>query len=198
LASGGASSKQKGTSFERDTCKRLSLWVTKGERDDVFWRSAVSGGRATTARRYGRHVEVSGDITAVAPQGHKLTDFVHIECKHLASLDLDGFLLKHKGALVRAINQCWQQAQHAYKTPMLIARQNLYPTIVVTPIGITQCARFVMHSKQYPDPDKIFNGFELALFDDMLATRYRIPRLWLLTNGKWQSVLGRKSPDNDT
>jgi len=41
--------KAKGASFERDICRRLSLWVSAGKQEDVFWRSAMSGGRSTVA-----------------------------------------------------------------------------------------------------------------------------------------------------
>ena len=43
--------KEKGSSFERLVCKRMSMWLSKGERDDLFWRSAMSGGRATVQLR---------------------------------------------------------------------------------------------------------------------------------------------------
>jgi len=38
----------KGSSFEREICTILSKWWTNNERDDVFWRTAGSGARATT------------------------------------------------------------------------------------------------------------------------------------------------------
>ena len=40
----------KGSEFEREMCKCLSLWWTDSKRDDVFWRSAQSGGRAPRGR----------------------------------------------------------------------------------------------------------------------------------------------------
>lgn len=58
----------KGGPFEREICKTLSLWWTKQERDDVFWRSSQSGGRATMRARkgkgtFGHH----GDIASTDP-----------------------------------------------------------------------------------------------------------------------------------
>jgi len=38
---------QKGPNFERSFCKNLSLWVTSGKDENIFWRSVGSGGRAT-------------------------------------------------------------------------------------------------------------------------------------------------------
>jgi hypothetical protein len=68
-------SKAKGSSFERDICKRLSLWVSDGEEQDCFWRSAMSGGRSTVANRRGVKLNrQAGDITSTSPEGHALTD----------------------------------------------------------------------------------------------------------------------------
>lgn len=72
----------KGSAFERDLCRRLSLWWTGGERDDVFWRTAGSGGRATNRRRRGRSTANSeGDICALDPVGADLLRVFAIECK---------------------------------------------------------------------------------------------------------------------
>lgn len=70
----------KGSDFEREQCKRFSLWWTHGKRDDVFWRSHASGARATqrgTKRTAGQY----GDITASDPVGNPLIDMVTIEIK---------------------------------------------------------------------------------------------------------------------
>src|SRR4051794_4734956 len=99
--------KGKGSSYERYVCKVLSLWITNGEREDVFWRSAMSGGRATVQHRRGVSVRQSGDICAVAPEGHVLTDTLYIECKHVKKLGLDSFLIKGTGPLANF----WDKAQ---------------------------------------------------------------------------------------
>ncbi|MBM3120244.1 MAG: hypothetical protein FJ006_12010, partial [Chloroflexi bacterium] len=58
----------KGASFERDISRQLSLWWTHGERDDVFWRSSMSGGRATVRAKKGQKTAYqNGDITATDP-----------------------------------------------------------------------------------------------------------------------------------
>lgn len=72
----------KGSNYEREICKRLSLWWTGGRRDDVFWRSAQSGGRATVRSRKGQQtVNSHGDAAAVDPDGAPLTDLFVIEIK---------------------------------------------------------------------------------------------------------------------
>jgi len=72
----------KGADFERLVCKQLSLWWTDDERDDVFWRSQTSGGRATMRRRRGRSTFGQyGDVAATDPIGQPLLQVVTIELK---------------------------------------------------------------------------------------------------------------------
>lgn len=120
--------KAKGSAFERKICKALSLWVTDGRRQDVFWRSAMSGGRATVR---GLDVRQAGDVCAVAPEGHEFCQYWYVECKHLKSLDFH-CLLKGTGALLKHFATAAKQALKRGQTPMLIARQNGTPTVVVT------------------------------------------------------------------
>lgn len=86
----------KGSDFEREICKKLSLWWTQGDnpRDDVFWRTSQSGGRATFRRQkgkdtYGHH----GDITAVDPIGAPLLKVFSMELKRGSSIGCAGDLI---------------------------------------------------------------------------------------------------------
>jgi hypothetical protein len=121
-------SKAKGGEFERNVCKALSRWVTAGLREDVFWRSAMSGGRATVKRG---HVRQAGDICAVAPEGHSLTDVFYIECKHLRDISLDG-LIKGNGNLLAIWSRTCKEAAFYERYPTLIFRQNHWPTMFCT------------------------------------------------------------------
>lgn len=132
---GRAASKQKGSAFERTVCTQLSRWITKGKRSDCFWRSAMSGGRATVAHKKGRDVRQAGDITAVAEEGHRLTNLVYIECKHYAQLQLDSFILTNRGNLAEFWRRTCNEAAKRGKEPWLIARQNHKPTILITPFA---------------------------------------------------------------
>ncbi len=72
----------KGSNFERDICKTLSLWWTDGKRTDVFWRTAGSGARATQRSKqnqstFGQY----GDVQATDPIGQPLIDLCTIELK---------------------------------------------------------------------------------------------------------------------
>lgn len=126
--------KAKGSAFEREICKKLSLWITNGQKDDCFWRSAISGGRATVAKRKGKVVRQDGDICTVSPEGHVLTDVWFLECKHVRKLDLEQFLIQGHGLLATFWKKAVKQA--GAKNPIIIAKQNRWPILVITNIGL--------------------------------------------------------------
>ena len=125
----GSGSKQKGGGFERAVCKHLSLWMSRGVHDDWFWRSAMSGGRATVQRAKGKRNQTqTGDVSAIHPQGARLTDKFVIECKSVKDLALHGLFVKPSyGALVNYWIKLCEDCTTCGKRPMLIARQNFFP-----------------------------------------------------------------------
>jgi len=77
---------RKGSSFEREICKKLSEWwsdaVEGTPRDDLFWRASQSGGRATQRAKSGKRTAGSyGDIAAVDPVGAPLLKVFTLELK---------------------------------------------------------------------------------------------------------------------
>jgi hypothetical protein len=73
---------RKGPQYERDICRLLSEWWTKGERDDIFWRSAGSGARHTARRKKGKSTTNSGaDVTFLDHIGRPLIETLTIEIK---------------------------------------------------------------------------------------------------------------------
>lgn len=72
----------KGGAYEREVCKLLSLWWSRGKADDLFWRSSNSGGRATVRAKKGKRTAGhAGDITATSPAGRKLIERITFEVK---------------------------------------------------------------------------------------------------------------------
>lgn len=120
---------QKGSQFEREICVKMSEWVTAGRKKDVFWRTAMSGGRATVFKKKGSLFRQSGDLCAVAPEGHALTDKYYFELKHYANVDFASFFVKGKGQLT----QFWHKAQYEADgyglIPILIVKQNRMPIL---------------------------------------------------------------------
>lgn len=124
--------KEKGSAFERDVCVRLSLWVSRGEERDLFWRSAMSGGRASRGIKRGEKLRrQAGDICAVAPEGHGLTNTWYIELKHYAKLDIAQFFLTGTGRLAKFWRETEKAALVFNRHPMLIARQNHTITLLI-------------------------------------------------------------------
>lgn len=73
----------KGGNWERTFSKFLSLWWSNGKRDDVFWRSQTSGGRATQRKKSGQDTFGQyGDIAAVHPKGRPLLEVICFELKN--------------------------------------------------------------------------------------------------------------------
>ena len=122
--------KQKGSQFEREICVKLSKWVTNGEREDVFWRSAMSGGRATVGHKRGKqHSTQVGDISCIHPSGHRLSEAFAIECKFYADLNYQSLIIG-KGKLLQFWAEIRKQAKRYEKEPFLVAKQNRFPTVV--------------------------------------------------------------------
>lgn len=131
--------KQKGAGFEREVCVLLSKWVTNGKQEDVFWRSAMSGGRATIGHRKGKiHSAQVGDISAIHPAGHHFIETFAPECKFYADLNWAG-LLTGKGKLLDFWAEIKKQAKNHRKHPFLVARQNrMRPNVCIDNLGLLE------------------------------------------------------------
>jgi hypothetical protein len=72
----------KGPQFEREMAGALSRWWTAGERDDLAWRTAGSGARATTRAKKGKTTaNAAGDLAATDAAIQPLFDVFAFELK---------------------------------------------------------------------------------------------------------------------
>jgi hypothetical protein len=127
--------KQKGAAYEREICRELSLWVSNGIQEDAFWRSAMSGGRATVAQRKGKRLAAqAGDISCVHPIGHAFANKFFVEIKFYKDLQFEG-LVTETGNLINFWKEAKIQAKKYGKYPMLIAKQNRVPAMVCLGLG---------------------------------------------------------------
>ncbi|HET9285666.1 MAG TPA: hypothetical protein VFR24_27250 [Candidatus Angelobacter sp.] len=125
-------SKQKGGEFERTICKRLSLWISRGQREDLLWRAAMSGGRATVAAKKGQMLTAqAGDISCIHPMGEPFIRRFYCECKFYNNLQYSSLLLA-KGNLANFWNTTKVEAYKYEKLPFMIAKQNRLPTTICT------------------------------------------------------------------
>ncbi len=139
-----AKGKGKGSQFERELCTRLSYWWTRNQRDDVFWRSTISGGRATARGRVGKSTYGQyGDVQAVDPIGEPLLKVVTIEAKcgyrGVAFSDL-----LDAGERMKPIWLDWlKQVQEAWQKAgsfswLLVVKRDRRAVLVVFPSGLYQ------------------------------------------------------------
>jgi len=169
--------KIKGGRFERSICVKLSLWVSHGERKDLYWRSAMSGGRATVAKRKGDNLKShAGDIIATAPEGHVLTDMFYFELKHHKNLQIDSFLIKDTGTLAKFWRDTIQYAKQYGKSPVLIAKQNNMPALVIVNPGMWGMFQHPILMRYIKGKNAPVMTSEVHLLSDILATAFQDPR----------------------
>lgn len=130
-------SKQKGATYERDICKKLSVWASGGFREDLFWRSAMSGGRSTIQFKKGKlNRSQSGDISSIDRLGSEFIEKFCIECKHYQNLDLIPGIVHNRGALHGFWRKLCKDAIAIDKLPILLAKQNRLPSLLlISPAG---------------------------------------------------------------
>lgn len=142
--------KQKGSQFERDISKKLSLWLTDGKRNDVLWRSEISGGRFTFSAAKGKAVGSVGDIKATDPTGFEFADKFVVECKAWRDLHFLAFLFGYE-ELYKAMVKVKKQAESINKSWWLIAKQNHVPILLFMPSS-------VKFSCEIPNHHLLFSG----------------------------------------
>jgi len=100
----------KGSQFERDICRELSLWWSDGERDDIFWRTSGSGARATTRRRQEKKTAYeAGDVGFRCPTGKLFVDYFLLELKRGYSAGISVLDLIDKGTGKKPLLLQWQE-----------------------------------------------------------------------------------------
>ncbi|HWY34910.1 MAG TPA: hypothetical protein VNX68_09700 [Nitrosopumilaceae archaeon] len=147
--------KAKGSQFERDVCKKLSLWISDGKNENLLWRSAMSGGRSTVMNKSGKtNKEQAGDISATGREGHDLIDKFYIECKNYKDLGIDRFLINESCKLGKFWNEACKAAYKNEKQPMLIVKQNFFPELAII---WKSAIKYLLFTKRFPHTE-IFSG----------------------------------------
>lgn len=107
----------KGSAFEREICRALTDWWTRDPESDVlFWRTAMSGGRATVRRKKGKKTTKShcGDIGALTDEGKPLTDLITFELKRgYRSANLHDLLDRTENSAIQTYEGWINQAKAA-------------------------------------------------------------------------------------
>lgn len=125
-------SKQKGNSFERLISKELSQWYSNGTSDDIFYRTAGSGSRATVRKKKGMNTENGdGDISFLHPSGKHLTDVFHFELKNYKDICLYS-LLEGKGLIIKWWTELTEKTKNSEKIGILIVKSNNKPILWIS------------------------------------------------------------------
>jgi hypothetical protein len=174
----------KGAGFERLLCRTLSLWLSEGEHRDLFSRNVLSGGRFTLAAKQNRARGMPGDVMPADPAAFAFASVFMVEAKHWRSLGLDQFILRPtaKCPLLAAWNHAVADAKSVGLVPLLIAKQNNMPTLVMsytTVITMAAGSKVIVHYFRNGE----LGGMTLDDFcnnnPDILLTR--VKRMFLLT-----------------
>ena len=123
--------KQKGSAFEREIAKKLSEWLSNGERDDLLWRSSMSGGRATIGLKLGKQRKAqAGDLSPIDAAAQNFTDTFSIECKSYKSINFNDLIYGTQSGIAamwkKAEKEAWQHEKHIF----FVIKQNYKPTLV--------------------------------------------------------------------
>lgn len=115
----------KGSKFEREIAKRLSIWITGNpETEPLIWRNAGSGSVHTIGikKRGIAQKNMAGDLIAIDPRANFLLDKISIECKNgYKSASIFSLFKDSKSDILKKFwEQACRDAFEAEKIPWLI------------------------------------------------------------------------------
>ena len=133
---------KKGAAYERMIAVMFSLWISEGTREDLLWRTAMSGGRATVKRQRGRKADAqAGDLGSIDPMADWFTSTFLLELKRYHSFDwhrdvADPTSATSQKATKRPLEiflHTVQEAKVAGRVaPMVILRGDRCPDLIMT------------------------------------------------------------------
>jgi hypothetical protein len=171
---GGGSGK--GGEFEREFSKLFSDYLTGGARNDVFWRSSQSGGRATTRAKTGLKTAGSyGDITCLDASFAFITRVLCFELKRgyntVGVLDLlDG--KKAEPEIIAFWKQCSRDAElGGIMFPFVVLRRDFRNAVIIIPRKLHNLFSRKVGSRKYNRIDIDYDALRITVIklDDFLS-----------------------------
>ncbi len=165
MASPGYGGK-KGAAYERTIAVMFSLWISEGTREDLLWRTAMSGGRATVKRSRGKKAEAqAGDLGSIDPMADWFTSTFLMELKRYHSFEWHRDVAEPTSATSQKATKrpleiflhTMEEAKLAGRyAPMVILRGDRCPDLVMTTgkgykklcpkgVNLPKCAIFPHH-----------------------------------------------------
>ena len=171
-----ANGKAKGSGFEREVSKKLSLWWSEGTDDSLFWRTQNSGGRFTVRKKVGLQTDGQiGDIASTSPLSKPFTDTFVVELKSYKNINLWSIITGAKGTLVDWWDKLSNEAYEDHKIPLLIVKENFKPILLFSNVLLDDRIKEVYDVGFSPFTSKLslhfdhFNGVvEMFMFEDFL------------------------------
>ena len=129
-----ANGKLKGGGYEREISKKLSLWISENNSEDLFWRTQGSGGRHTIRRKKNRTLDgQAGDISSMSiGVSEEFLKYFCVEIKFYKDINIWGIVTKSKSGLLEFWDQAYDQALSVNKIPILIVKQNYKPPLLIS------------------------------------------------------------------
>ncbi len=164
-----ARGKNKGSAWERLLAKRLSLWWTAEDlspRDNVFWRTSNSGGRATVRSKSGLVANRQcGDLCAIDPIGEPLLKVISWELKKgYGRCTIHDLLDKPENAKDQMLEQWIAQASSdqirsgARYWCIVHQRDRREPLIITTQAFIVALDKYIGFPSGWPRPAATLDG----------------------------------------
>lgn len=128
-------SKPKGNAAELDRGKELSLWLSHGERSDLFVRNVTSGAAFTVAAKKGKFSGIPGDLMASDDdvRSNRFLRNFSVEVKHWKNLYLELALWNPKEELYKQLFKFIDQCKAFDRYYLFIAKQNYKKTLLFYP-----------------------------------------------------------------
>ena len=121
----GKQEKAKGSRFERQFCRSLSLAWSEGRDDSVFWRRA-------TFKQKGRTFQFCGDIVQINTADYPRC-YCTFELKTRKDYRIEDFLTGTSSRIVSWWRQTISETP-VNSIPVLVAHRSHGPTLVITPL----------------------------------------------------------------
>jgi len=118
-------SKEKGSSFERFVARKISLFLSNNERDDIAWRTQSSGATFTRRTKLGKEAaNQAGDISYKHELAFRFFTKFEVEAKAYKNINLWSILDQNGEGLYEFLKQVIRDSIASKKHPMLIVKQN--------------------------------------------------------------------------
>lgn len=164
-----SNSKSIGNTYERSVAKKLSLWLSEGQNDDVCWRDLGSGSRATIRGKQGKDTTRHGDFVPTDLSYKYFFDRFCMDSKSYK--EWNPIFINEKNMKSNSILNQWVKVieESQDKIPMMICniRDRKTPEFVVLPSATVYPKDCNINLMYYSFSSKInIKDFCLILLDD--------------------------------